>query len=318
MTDTAASQLRRILRVIPEIADGNQHDITDVSNRAGVDKAVLLGDLRTLADRHGAPGGFVEGMQIYLGPETVEVMSSHFLRPMGLTIHELCALELGLAILRAERPPDESAAIERTRERLRKIIARIPDDHDESPMRHAELAPTEGLLHLDSLRMALRDHRKARITYRRSGADEATTRVVRLYAIVPASGMWYAVAYCESCEGLRVFRMDRVEDAEALDDKYEIPADFSVRETLREGRALKTELPPVGMKVRYSARIARWIAEREGVEPDADGSITIEHPLADPEWGMRHVLQYGPDAEVIEPAELRMELARRLEEIPSR
>ena len=318
MTDTAASQLRRILRVIPEIADGHEHNIDDVAKRADVDKAVLLSDLKTLADRHGAPGGFVEGMQIYLGPETVEVMSEHFLRPMGLTIHELCALELGLAILRAERPPDETAAIERTRERLRKIIAKIPEAHDESPMRHAELAPTDGLPHLEELRIALRDHRKAGITYRRSGADEATTRVVRLYAIVPASGMWYAVAYCESCEGLRVFRMDRVEAAEALDENYEIPSDFSVRETLQEGRALKAELPPVGMKVRYSARIARWIAEREGVEPGADGSITIEHPLADREWGMRHVLQYGPDAEVIEPVELRKELTRRLSEIPSR
>jgi proteasome accessory factor C len=312
MTDTAAAQLRRILRVIPEIADGHEHDIDQVAERAKVSKDVLLSDLKALADRHGAPGGFVEGMQIFIGPDTVEVMSDHFLRPMGLTLHELCALELGLAILRAERPPDETAAIERTRERLRKVIAKLPVDHDDAPMRHAEIAPTEGLTHIDELRKALRDHRKARITYRRSGADDVTTRVVRLYAIVPASGMWYAVAYCESSEGLRVFRMDRVEDASALGDKYEIPADFSVRETLQEGRALKAELPPVGMKVKYSARIARWISEREGVKPSADGSITIDHPLADREWGVRHVLQYGPDAEVIEPLELRAELARRL------
>ena len=309
MSDTAASQLRRILRVIPEIGDGREHDLETVARRAGITKDVLLNDLKVLADRHGAPGGFVEGMQIFIGPGTVEVLSDQFLRPMGLTVQELCALELGLAILRAERPPDETAAIERTRERLRRVIAKIPTDQWESPVRHAELAPVEGLTHLDELRRALREHRKARITYRRSGADEPTTRVVRLYAIVPASGMWYAVAYCESSEGLRVFRMDRVEEAAVLDDRYEIPGDFSVRETLRAGKALKTELPPAGMKVRYSARIARWIAEREGVEPDDDGSITIEHPLADAEWGRRHVLQYGPDAEVLEPVELRDEIA---------
>jgi predicted DNA-binding transcriptional regulator YafY len=231
---------------------------------------------------------------------------------MGLTIHELCALELGLAILRAERPPDETPAIERTRQRLRKVIANIPSDHDESSVRHAELAPTEGLQYLDALRTALRDHRKARIIYRRSGADESTTRVVRIYAIVPASGMWYAVAYCESSEGLRVFRMDRVEDAVVLGDKYEIPAEFSVRETLREGKGFKSELSSVGMKVKYSPRIARWIAEREGVEQESDGSVTIEHPLADREWGMRHVLQYGPDAEIVEPVELREEMETRL------
>ncbi len=312
MTDTAANQLRRILRVIPEIGDGHEHDITEVASLTGVSRESIISDLRVLADRYGMPGGFVENMQIFIGSDTVEVTSDHFLRPMGLTIHELCALELGLAIVRAESPPDETTAIDQTRDRLRQVIARLPIDHDEVPVRHAEIAPTEGLPFLAELRKALRDHRKARITYRRSGADEPTTRTVRLYAIVPASGMWYAVAYCESSEGLRVFRMDRVEDAAALADKYEIPSDFSVAETLQRGKGLKAEVPSAGMKVRYSSRIARWIAEREGVNPDEDGSLTIEHPLADADWGVRHVLQYGADAEVLKPPALRAEIARRL------
>ena len=71
---------------------------------------LIVSDLRVLADRYGMPGGFVENMQIFIGSDTVEVTSDHFLRPMGLTIHELCALELGLAIVRAESPPDERRA----------------------------------------------------------------------------------------------------------------------------------------------------------------------------------------------------------------
>jgi predicted DNA-binding transcriptional regulator YafY len=66
------------------------------------------------------------------------------------------------------------------------------------------------------------------------------------------------------------------------------------------------------MKVRYSPRIARWIAEREGLSLAEDGSLTVEHPLADAEWGIRHVLQYGPDAEVLEPLDLRNEIVKRL------
>ncbi|HKY99473.1 MAG TPA: WYL domain-containing protein [Gemmatimonadaceae bacterium] len=318
MPDTAAQQLRRILRIIPEIADGQEHDLEEIAQRAGVSKNALLSDLRSIADRYTAPGGFVEGVQIFLGPDTVEVASDHFLRPMGLTVQELCALELGLAILQAERPPDETAAIERTRDRLRKVIANMPIDIDQNVMRHAEIAPTEGLPFLNDLRKALRDRRKARIQYRRSGSNEMSSRVVRLYAIVPASGMWYAVAWCELSEDLRVFRMDRVEQAEILADMYEIPSDFSLTETLQSGRGLKTEIPSTGMKVRYSSRIARWIAEREGVSPGEDGSVTLEHPLADADWGLRHVLQYGPDAEVIEPPTLRSEIVRRLETMRSR
>ena len=86
MPDTAAQQLRRIFRIIPEIADGQEHDLEEIAARAGVSKNTLLSDLRSIADRYTAPGGFVEGVQIFLGPETVEVASDHFLRPMGLTV----------------------------------------------------------------------------------------------------------------------------------------------------------------------------------------------------------------------------------------
>ena len=67
------------------------------------------------------------------------------------------------------------------------------------------------------------------------------------------------------------------------------------------------------LRVRYSPKVARWIAEREGKPIDADGSLTLEHPLADTDWAVRHVLQYGPDAEVLEPAAVREEIVRRLE-----
>jgi predicted DNA-binding transcriptional regulator YafY len=252
---------------------------------------------------------------VYISPGTVSVTSDLFLRPMGLTVAELSALELGLAILRSERPPDETPAIERARDRLRKMIRTLPADATTIDRRFAEFAPTEGLPHLDDLRKALRDHRKVRISYRRGSAHDATSRVVRLYAIVPASGMWYAIAYCEEAEGLRVFRMDRVEEVTTLADRYEIPSTFSVAETMRNGKGLKADTTPTGMKVRYSPKIARWIAEREGVPLDADGSLTIEHPLADQEWGVRHVLQYGPDAELLEPPDMREEIARRLTSI---
>lgn len=312
MSDTAAKQLRRVLRVIPEIGDGGQHDVNAVASLVGVDRHTLINDLKTLADRYGAPGGFVEGMQIYIDDKSVGIVSDHFLRPMGLTVSELKALELGLAVLRSESPPDETALIDKTRDRLRKVVAKLPRDFNETDLRHAEAAPTEGLAYLDELRVALRDRRKATITYRRGSSEQPTVRTVRIYAIVPASGMWYAIAYCETSQGLRVFRLDRVESATAVTDRYEIPSDFSVSKVLEKGKGLKAEASSSGITVRYSPRIARWIAEREGMAVSDDGSLTVEHPLADEDWGMRHVLQYGPDAELLEPLDIRRKIIERL------
>ena len=83
---------------------------------------------------------------------------------------------------------------------------------------------------------------------------------------------------------------------------------------VREGRAFQADQAGM-LRVRYSSRIARWIAEREGKPLGEDGSLVVEHPLADSEWAVRHVLQYGPDAEVLEPDEIRAELQRRLKEM---
>lgn len=59
------------------------------------------------------------------------------------------------------------------------------------------------------------------------------------------------------------------------------------------------------MAVRYGPRIARWFIERgQGAAAD-DGSVVVRHAVADPGWLVRHVLQYGPDAEVLEPSDMR-------------
>ena len=52
---------------------------------------------------------------------------------------------------------------------------------------------------------------------------------------------------------------------------------------------------------------------KEGKPLGEDGSLVMEHPLADPDWAVRHVLQYGPDATVLDPPEIREAICRRLE-----
>lgn len=235
MTTSAAEQLSRILRIIPEIADGEEHDITGVANKLGIERDTLLSDLRAIGERYGLPGGFVEGMEIFIGPTTISARSDQFLRPMGLTIPELKALELGLTVLEQERPPDDRPVIDSARKRLRQLIPRLPIEGEIHEMRIAELVPNDGLPFLDEVRRALRDHRKIRVSYRGSAATEATSRIIRPYGMAAASGMWYVVAYCEASEGLRVFRADRIEGATELADRQH-----------DRGRPSVCHRPPIG------------------------------------------------------------------------
>ena len=312
MSDTAADQLRRILHLIPILADGEPHSLDEVSARAGVERSLVFGDIESISERFEVPGGFVEGLQIYIeADDKMSIIPNHFLRPMRLTRSELLALELGLAMIRAERPAEEQRAIDGARDRLRKVIARLPDEQISGDYRVASLSPAGSLEHLRELREAFRHRKKVRLSYRKATETVPSTRVICPYGIAFATGMWYAIAHCESSDGIRIFRLDRVEKVEPLEARFDSPREFSVDAIVRDGHAFHAG-EAATLRVRYSPRIARWIAEREGVEVEKDGSLVVEHPLADTDWAVRHVLQYGPDAEVLAPAEVKAELVRRL------
>src|SRR5918994_663704 len=136
---TAAEQLRRILHIIPTLSDGESHPIDEIARKAGVDRSTVLKDIESISERFEVPGGFVEGLQIYIEADSISVVPNHFLRPMRLTKGELCALELGLAMLRVERPPEEHRAIDSARQRFQALLAKLPDDEIASDLRTATL-----------------------------------------------------------------------------------------------------------------------------------------------------------------------------------
>jgi proteasome accessory factor C len=312
MAETAAAQLHRILHLIPHLSDGELHPLAEVAAKARVPEETVLRDLQSISDRFEAPGGFVEGLQIYIEAEGVSVHSNHLLRPMRLTRGELCALELGLAMLRRERTPEEHPAIDGALRRLREAMVKLPEDDAGDAVTASVPVPPGRLEHLRAFREAQREHLKVRLRYRGSGDRDPSQRVVCPYAIVFASGMWYTVAHCESSDGVRFFRLDRVEDVQVLDARFAPAAPASLEEIVRDGRAFRSDAAGT-LTLRYSARVARWIAEREGKPLSEDGTLTVEHPLADTDWAVRHVLQYGPEVTVLEPDEVRLAVVRRLE-----
>ncbi len=311
MPDTASSQLRRVLDLIPRFADGEDHPIADVASAAGTTVGDLMTDIYSLSERFDEPGGFVAGVSIFVEDDNVSVHTSHFHRPMRLLMSELCALELGLMLLRRQRTPAEQAPLERALARLRETIVRVPANERHEGTRYAELAGAGSVECLTTLRSAVRERRKVRLRYRAGSATESTTRIVAPHSLVFAEQAWYIVASGDD-DTMRFFRVDRVDDVVLLDETFERDASIPAR-VQETGRAFASAATK-RMTVRYSPRIARWVAEREGKPLDDDGSLTLEHPVADDSWAVRHVLQYGPDAELLEPAELRKKVREGLDE----
>src|SRR5690606_16428550 len=124
------------------------------------------------------------------------------------------------------------------------------------------------------------------------------------YRLVYGEGRWYVAAYDLDREALRFFRMDRVLNA-VLEDEAAPPLPQYELNAFLEGGAPYMAGDDVEVSVRYSPRVARWIAERTAAYAERDGSVVVRHRVADPRWIVRHVLQYGGEAVVEEPEEAR-------------
>ncbi|MCC5974012.1 MAG: WYL domain-containing protein, partial [Rubellimicrobium sp.] len=140
--------------------------------------------------------------------------------------------------------------------------------------------------------------------------DEATERTVSPQRLVFYRDNWYLDAWCHLRDDARIFALDRIRGTEVTPEPA-IDLDEDGLDTRLEdsygifhGEAQATAL------LRFSARMSRWVSEatwrpeQQGRWAGA-GDYELEVPYSDPTELIRDILSYGPDVEVVHPAELR-------------
>jgi proteasome accessory factor C len=159
---------------------------------------------------------------------------------------------------------------------------------------------------------ALAGRRTVAIRYVNAGRDEVTDRVVEPRELVVVNGRSYLEAWCRRAEGVRLFRLDRVERAEVLDEV--LPpraADEDDRAASGSPFDLGEDLPLAELVLAPSAT---WVAEQYPVESLTalpDGGVRVGLRYSDPEWLVRTVLGFGGAVQVQAPADVAEEVRRR-------
>jgi proteasome accessory factor C len=308
----ARARLQRIMRILPLFESRTEICSADLERITKIPIQTVIDDLRALTSRHGDPGGFVEAVGIEIHPDRISIRASHFLRPLRLTDAEVCALELGMALLAQSRPLDEQSVIERARAKVHRLLSVAfsqsahCDFYSEIPLpRDRSIAET--------LRQGCQERRAVVIEYHAAGAESSSERLVHPYAVVATHGTWFVVAHCTRAGAMRLFRADRIAKARLTEQAFQVPADLSAIVDLYRKPYLGDRGPK--LVIRYSARIAAWIAEREKAQLDSDGTVTVAHPLGEDAWAVRHVLQYAGEAEVLAPERIRRAVLQRLQKM---
>lgn len=177
---------------------------------------------------------------------------------------------------------------------------------------------------LPPLYEAVRQARRVRLRYARpdkTGDDKTVTRLVDPLGLVARGSTWYLIAGVEG--ELRTYRVSRVEGVEITDEACLRPDGFDLaayweaskaafREQLPRYPVTVRAAPDMVARMRVSGRYARVTAEAQ--VPDAGGWVRLGL-LFEVDWeACEYLLSFGPAVEVLDPPQLRQQIARRAQE----
>lgn len=160
---------------------------------------------------------------------------------------------------------------------------------------------------------AVLSRKQITIDYHARSSDEKTARTLSPQRLTHYRDNWFVDAWCHEREALRTFSIDRISSAQILEHHAQDIAETQLNETLGSGYGIFSGQATATAVIKVSKQRARWVAE-ENWHPEqagewlADGSYLLSVPYSHSEELIGDVLRLGPEAEVVEPAELREEI----------
>ena len=303
-----ADRMTRLLALVPYLtARPDGVDVAEVARDFGVTDRQLRSDLELLW-MCGLPGyGPGDLIDLSFEGERVRVtFTAGMVRPLRLTTDEAVALVVALKTLLELPGLAEGEAVSRA---LAKVSAAAGQAGDGVSTVAVSLEAREDTLAV--VRDALERTRALHLHYYVPTRDERTERTVDPMRLHLVDGRWYLEAWCRNVEGVRLFRLDRVDDVVVLDEPAAPPPQAHERDVEHGIYQPEPDSPAVRLRL---ARTARWVAEYYPVEDvtpvdDPPGGLAVTVRTADLAWARRLVASLGGNAVVDEPVELTEQVA---------
>jgi proteasome accessory factor C len=280
-------RIARILAMIPFVVERDGATIHDLRERFGyASDAEVVKDLQ-LIFLTGLPGygpGDLIDVDIFEDEVTID-SADYFARPMRLTPAEaLGLLAAGSTFIASDQAsPELRSAIDK----LSRAIGAQLDDH---VLVDVPTPPT-----VELLRSAIEGTKLVEITYVAITTNEHTTRLVEGESVFFNLGRWYFSGFCRYADADRLFRVDRIDTVQVLDELYEPSvADAS--------SIVRYEPSPDDHVVEFTVGTAsRWVTEYYPVEasPLPDGGQHVTMRVSDPLVAARLLLRLGADAVLV-------------------
>jgi len=203
----------------------------------------------------------------------------------------------------------------------------LPDPEELLSIRPAPLAPKLERRDLETLFEALLLRKRLALRYQdRQG--QVTSREFDPYALAVFDGQWYLVGLCHLRGELRTLRCSRIvsltkgSTTRPEEPDFEVPPDFRLRRHVGQLKwRLRPRHDPIAASVSFSPKVWWWVKRHWGeagqVEERGDGGGLLSLLVTDKEAFLQLVLEFGSNAQILEPADLRREATQALSRIIS-
>ncbi|MEP6908972.1 MAG: WYL domain-containing protein [Actinomycetota bacterium] len=225
-----------------------------------------------------------------------ELFGDTFRSPPRLTPLEARAIRLALEFVGPMIAADAHTPLERVRHKLEETFGQFDLPQAAEPRG----ARAEEKL-VGSLTEGIRQQRLVEIEYQKEGEDSLSTRIVEPYLLERQLPNWYVHTWDRTRDAQRSFRLDRMRSARLQREGFE----------RREGfQPDRLSSAAVAASIWYSKKIARWKVE-EGAQALADGAAQANKAVGSEEWLVGEILGDRGDAVLLEPENLRKQVAAR-------
>jgi predicted DNA-binding transcriptional regulator YafY len=219
----------------------------------------------------------------------------------GTVFHD--SIQSALAKIRASLGPELAGYLARLRESFRVL----PGPHKN----YADLADV-----IRALNEAVLARRTVRMRYTTARTGATAARAFDPYRVWYRNGGLYTIGHDHKSGELRTFAIDRIEAPELTSARFAIPDDFDFEARAASAFGVVIE-PPERVRIRFGARRALYVREHDWHPSQKivrlpNGTIELSMDVGPGDELASWVLSFGADAEVLEPAALRAQVAREL------
>jgi len=315
----------RIVKIDRMLHSGKSPPLSELVEKFNVSQRTLERDIECLRDYFGAPLVFDRNNKVYRYSNKDYRLPAILLRQ-----EEMVTLLMAERLMRQYAGTPFEPIVQQT---FNHLVAMLPDQACISvdpttlckaivfeqgvPIREYALPVFNILLEAIIQRM------RVEIVYHTvQGNREEATRFVDPYHITNMAGEWYLIAYCTRQRIVRNYHLARIREAYLLEIPYEPPVNFDpLKHTASTlGRIAGDDREAVVLRLFPAA--SRWAKEKVWHFTQKfdrlldDGSVVFRMELSRDastrEALRRWVLQFGDEAEVLEPGWLRKEIHEKL------